>query len=77
MHSTLSLFLAIFINLFLPLGEIPSPSSLAAYRKLFGRDHYGFWYGGLRCLVVNSPLLIHNEVRRSLDMLAMLYNDMK
>ena len=70
-----SLFLLLSSSLFTPhslLGEVPTTASLAAYRKLFGRDHYGFWYGGVRCLVVNSPLLIHPEVRRSHDRLAML-----
>jgi hypothetical protein len=45
-----------------PKGETPTPESLAAYCALFGRDFFGFWYGGLRCLVVNSPLLRHPEV---------------
>jgi 3',5'-cyclic AMP phosphodiesterase CpdA len=39
------------------VGEAPTPGSLAAYSKRFGNHFYGFWYGGLRCLVINSPLL--------------------
>lgn len=30
---------------------------LAEYRRRFGSDYYGFWYGGVRCLVVNSSLM--------------------
>ncbi len=33
--------------------------SLQQYRRLYGYDYYGFWYGGLRCLVINSTLLCH------------------
>ena len=62
----LFIFIFVFVFVFvLILGEIPSPASLAAYRKLFGRDHYGFWYGGMRCLIINSPLLIHPEVKQA------------
>ena len=32
---------------------------LQHYRELYGHDYYGFWYGGLRCLVINSTLLCH------------------
>jgi hypothetical protein len=45
------------------VGLSPTPSSLLAYRKLFGYDHFGFWYGGLRCLIINSPLLVSPQVR--------------
>jgi hypothetical protein len=75
-HSMFLLLLFALHYLFILSGEVPTPASLAAYRKLFGRDHYGFWYGGVRCLVVNTPLLIHPEVRRSLERQAMLYYDM-
>lgn len=35
-------------------------SSLQLYRKYFGADYYGFWYGGLRCLIINSSLFNEN-----------------
>jgi 3-phosphoinositide dependent protein kinase-1 len=34
--------------------------SLLKYRKYFGADFYGFWYGGLRCLIINSSLFNEN-----------------
>jgi 3',5'-cyclic AMP phosphodiesterase CpdA len=47
--------------LFLPgnhdIGNDPTVASLDAYRLRFGADYYGFWYGGLRCLVLNSTLM--------------------
>lgn len=30
--------------------------------SLYGADYYGFWYGGMRCLVINSPLLVNPQV---------------
>jgi serine/threonine-protein phosphatase CPPED1 len=44
------------------VGLMPSPASLAAYRSKFGHDYFSFWYGGLKCVVMNSTLLIHPEV---------------
>ena len=38
------------------VGNTPDASSLAAYRKRFGDDYFGFWAGGVRCLVINSTL---------------------
>ena len=38
------------------LGNTPDAGSLAAYRKRFGDDYFGFWAGGVRCLVINSTL---------------------
>jgi hypothetical protein len=28
----------------------------------YGADYYGFWYGGMRGLVINSPLLVNPQV---------------
>lgn len=39
------------------VGNKPTPASLAAYRKNFGEDRFGFWAGGTRCLVLNSTLI--------------------
>ena len=39
----------------------PSPASIQAYRSKFGADYFGFWYGGLRGLVVNSSLMIYPQ----------------
>jgi hypothetical protein len=33
--------------------------TVVEYRKHFGMDYYGFWYGGLRCLVINSCLMMN------------------
>ncbi len=38
------------------VGNKPTPATLADYRKGFGDDWFGFWAGGLRCLVLNSTL---------------------
>ncbi len=43
------------------LGETPTAESLSAYRAKFGADYYGAWYGGVRCLVLNSPLMINPQ----------------
>lgn len=40
------------------LGDAPTMDSLLAYRKHFGPDYYGFWYNGVRCLVLNSCLMM-------------------
>ena len=34
----------------------------ASYREKFGADYFGFWFSGLRGIVLNSPLMIHPEV---------------
>ena len=41
------------------VGIFPTVSSLQYYRSLFGADYFGFWYGGMRGLVLNSSLMIH------------------
>ena len=43
------------------VGSTPTPESLSCYRQNFGADYYGFWYGGTRCIVINSSLLINGE----------------
>eukprot|EP01038_Epipyxis_sp_PR26KG_P010236 gene10236-13769_t len=43
------------------VGIFPTVSSIAKYRESFGADFYGFWYGGLKCLIINSSLFIHPE----------------
>ena len=40
------------------VGTRPTPETLKAYHDKFGADYYGFWYGGARCLVINSMLMI-------------------
>lgn len=40
------------------VGNDLTTEGLDAYRDKFGADYYGFWYGGVRCLVLNSTLLI-------------------
>lgn len=40
------------------VGAVPTPATLQAYRGRFGADFFGFWYGGMRGLVINSSLLI-------------------
>lgn len=41
------------------IGNEPTISSLNAYRERFGADYFGFWYGGVRCLLLNSTLLLN------------------
>jgi len=50
------------------VGVIPTVESLQAYRSLFGADYFGFWYGGMRGLVLNSSLMINpsSAVKESL-----------
>ncbi len=43
------------------LGDAPTMDTLTAYRKHFGPDYYGFWYNGIRCLVLNSCLFMSPE----------------
>lgn len=40
------------------VGAVPTPATLQAYRERFGADYFGFWYGGMRGVVINSSLLI-------------------
>ena len=40
------------------VGQLPTSDSLNAYRDRFGADYYGFWYGGVRCLILNSTLMM-------------------
>ena len=51
--------------LFLPgnhdIGNVPTVASLDAYRQRFGADYYGFWFGGLRCIVLNSTLMLRPD----------------
>jgi 3',5'-cyclic AMP phosphodiesterase CpdA len=39
------------------VGNEPTPESLAAYRKDFGRDYYSFSAGPVRAIVLNSTLI--------------------
>ena len=39
------------------VGNEPTPESLAAYRRRFGRDYYSFRQGGLAGFVLNSSIL--------------------
>lgn len=41
------------------VGSIPTPATLQAYHQRFGADYFGFWYGGMRGMVINSTLMIH------------------
>jgi hypothetical protein len=43
------------------VGRQPSAQSLARYRRLFGADYYGFWFQGMRGVVINSALLINGS----------------
>ena len=40
------------------VGTQPTPETLTEYHVKFGADYYGFWYGGTRCLIINSPLMV-------------------
>ncbi len=39
------------------VGNVPTPASLEAYRKVFGRDYYSFRHGDFVGVVMNSCLL--------------------
>ncbi|MEE3367988.1 MAG: metallophosphoesterase [Planctomycetota bacterium] len=39
------------------IGNQPDPDSISRYRKHFGDDYFGFWVGGVRCLVLNSSVI--------------------
>jgi 3',5'-cyclic AMP phosphodiesterase CpdA len=43
------------------VGDAPTADSLDRYRSKFGADFYGAWFGGVRCLVLNSPLMSSPE----------------
>jgi 3',5'-cyclic AMP phosphodiesterase CpdA len=51
--------------LFLPgnhdLGDEITKENLELYHKSYGADYYGFWYGGMRGLVINTSLMIHAD----------------
>jgi len=47
------------------VGNTPDAASLAAYRRRFGDDYFGFWSGGVRCLVINSTL--YHDPSKSLE----------
>ena len=38
------------------VGNASRPESVATYERTFGEDHFSFWAGGVRCLVINSSL---------------------
>ena len=40
------------------VGRVPTPESLAAYRKTFGRDYYSFREGPVYGIVLNSSLMV-------------------
>ena len=39
------------------IGNRPNPGLISSYRKHFGDDYFGFWVGGVRCLVLNSSVI--------------------
>jgi len=43
------------------MGKSFNQSSIDAYIKRYGSDYYGFWFGGIRGIVLNSSLLIHPQ----------------
>eukprot|EP00611_Tribonema_gayanum_P026324 TRINITY_DN623_c0_g1_i5.p1 TRINITY_DN623_c0_g1~~TRINITY_DN623_c0_g1_i5.p1 ORF type:complete len:740 (-),score=188.92 TRINITY_DN623_c0_g1_i5:61-2280(-) len=43
------------------VGGAPTESTMAAYEQRFGADFYSFWWGGVRGLVINTPLLAAPE----------------
>jgi 3',5'-cyclic AMP phosphodiesterase CpdA len=43
------------------VGNSPTPESLAAYRRKFGKDFYAFTYPGFEGIVLNSSLIQHPE----------------
>ena len=43
------------------VGNIPTPESLEAYRKVFGKDYYSFRIGDLEGIVLDSSIIQHPE----------------
>ncbi|WP_334270124.1 metallophosphoesterase [Edaphobacter sp. HDX4] len=43
------------------VGNIPTPESLAAYRKTFGKDYYTFRKGSMEGIVLNSSIIQHPD----------------
>jgi 3',5'-cyclic AMP phosphodiesterase CpdA len=43
------------------VGNTPTPESLAAYRKVFGRDYYSFRKGAMEGIVLDSSIIQHPE----------------
>src|ERR1022692_531757 len=43
------------------VSNSPTPQSLAAYRRAFGKDYYAFEYPGFEGIVLNSSLIQHPE----------------
>jgi 3',5'-cyclic AMP phosphodiesterase CpdA len=43
------------------VGNVPTPESLVAYRKIFGKDYYSFRQGAFEGIVLNSSLIQHPE----------------
>jgi len=43
------------------VGNIPTHESLAAYRRLFGKDYYSFRNGDMEGIVIDSSIIQHPE----------------
>ena len=43
------------------VGNRPTPESLAAYRKVFGKDYYSFRAGDMEGIVLDSSIIQHPE----------------
>mmetsp|Transcript_30615 Transcript_30615/g.57059 ORF Transcript_30615/g.57059 Transcript_30615/m.57059 type:complete len:922 (+) Transcript_30615:69-2834(+) len=43
------------------VGSSPTVQSLERYHAQYGADYYGFWFGGVRLLVLNTSLLMNPE----------------
>jgi 3',5'-cyclic AMP phosphodiesterase CpdA len=41
------------------LGNLPTPETLARYRRFFGDDYFAFSIGGVRALALDTPLLFN------------------
>jgi hypothetical protein len=39
------------------VGDRPTQTSLDKYRSLYGPDHFSFWCGGVKALVINAQLM--------------------
>lgn len=61
------------------VGQTPSPETLAAYRKDFGRDYYSFRAGGVYGIALNSSLIYdpQNAASEYQDQLTWLKNELE
>jgi Icc-related predicted phosphoesterase len=49
------------------LENIPTPATLALFRKEIGKDYYAFDYGGCRFIGINTTILMRPDIPEEID----------